>query len=93
MKKYHNIEQIAFKGEKMVLKVGGKEYYFQLSDIFPKLAQASYAEREKYEISPSGYGIHWPLINEDISVNGLLGIKHSPRQITKKVPVYSGREK
>jgi len=36
-----------------------------------------------YEFSPSGYGIHWPLIDEDISMDGLLGIAHirEPRRI------------
>ncbi|RYX81481.1 DUF2442 domain-containing protein, partial [bacterium] len=29
-------------------------------------------EREMYRISSSGYGIHWPLIDEDLSVNGIL---------------------
>jgi hypothetical protein len=25
-------------------------------------------------MSPAGYGIHWPMIDEDISIDGLLGI-------------------
>ncbi len=29
-------------------------------------------ERAMYRISPSGYGIHWPLIDEDLSINGIL---------------------
>nr|WP_253276482.1 DUF2442 domain-containing protein [Synechococcus sp. PCC 6312] len=27
-----------------------------------------------YQVSPAGYGIHWPLIDEDLSINGLLRI-------------------
>jgi hypothetical protein len=30
----------------------------------------------RYEISPSGYGIRWPLIDEDLSIDGLLGVRH-----------------
>ena len=30
---------------------------------------------------PSGYGIHWPLIDEDLSIDGLLGIVHTPQTI------------
>ncbi|PKN21436.1 MAG: hypothetical protein CVU65_16870 [Deltaproteobacteria bacterium HGW-Deltaproteobacteria-22] len=25
-------------------------------------------------MSPSGYGIHWPELDEDLSVDGLLGL-------------------
>lgn len=85
MNKYHDIKKIVFEGKNMVLDVDGKEYSFPLSDISPKLAGASDVEREKYDISPSGYGIHWPLLDEDISIDGLLGIKHSPSKIREKV--------
>ncbi len=39
---------------------------------FPRLSNASMDEREIYEFIGNGIGIHWPLIDEDISVNGLL---------------------
>jgi hypothetical protein len=78
MKKLHDIEKVSFTEKKMLLTVDGKEYTFQLSDISRKLANASRIEKEKYEISPSGYGIHWPLIDEDLSIDRLIGIRHSP---------------
>ena len=37
-----------------------------------RLAHASLAERNRAELSPSGYGIHWPLIDEDLAVGPLL---------------------
>ncbi|MCP5106881.1 MAG: DUF2442 domain-containing protein [bacterium] len=39
---------------------------------FPRLANATTDERQKYEFIGPGIGIHWPLIDEDISVEGLL---------------------
>jgi hypothetical protein len=36
------------------------------------LAAASPVQRSKAELSPSGYGIHWPLLDEDLSIRGLL---------------------
>jgi hypothetical protein len=39
-----------------------------------RLAQASLAERLRAELSPAGYGIHWPLIDEDLAVGALLRI-------------------
>ncbi|MEK7405374.1 MAG: DUF2442 domain-containing protein [Acidobacteriota bacterium] len=38
-----------------------------------KLAEASPAERSRAELSPSGYGIHWPLLDEDLAVGPLVG--------------------
>lgn len=37
-----------------------------------RLARASLVERSRAELSPSGYGIHWPLIDEDLAVGPLL---------------------
>lgn len=37
-----------------------------------RLAHASLAERLRAELSPSGYGIHWPMIDEDLAVGPLL---------------------
>ncbi len=37
-----------------------------------RLARASLLERSRAELSPSGYGIHWPLIDEDLAVGALL---------------------
>jgi hypothetical protein len=78
MRKLHHVEGVSFDGEVMVLRVDGAEHRFPLSKVSPKLLAASPAEREKYEISPSGYGIHWPTLDEDLSIDGLLGITHQP---------------
>jgi hypothetical protein len=37
-----------------------------------QLARASLVERSRAELSPSGYGIHWPLIDEDCAIGPLL---------------------
>lgn len=37
-----------------------------------RLARASLLERSRAELSPSGYGIHWPLIDEDLAVGPLI---------------------
>ena len=39
---------------------------------YPRLAYGSPAERDRWEISGAGYGIHWPDLDEDIGVEGLL---------------------
>jgi hypothetical protein len=39
---------------------------------FSRLLNATPAQRKTLEISPGGYGIHWPEIDEDISVKAFL---------------------
>lgn len=39
---------------------------------FPRLAHASASERANYELLGEGEGIHWPGLDEDISVAGLI---------------------
>lgn len=41
---------------------------------FPRLRDATPEERERWELLGSGIGIHWPDLDEDISVAGLLGL-------------------
>ncbi len=46
---------------------------------FPRLLHASSQQRLGWEIAGAGYGIHWPEIDEDISVQGLLVGAPAPR--------------
>jgi Protein of unknown function (DUF2442) len=39
---------------------------------FPKLADATPEQRANFEILGQGEGIHWPDIDQDLSVEGLL---------------------
>jgi hypothetical protein len=39
---------------------------------FPRLLRATPAQRENFEFLGGGVGIHWPDIDEDLSVAGLL---------------------
>jgi hypothetical protein len=40
--------------------------------FFPRLLGASAEQRQRYEFSGNGTGIHWEELDEDISVEGLL---------------------
>jgi hypothetical protein len=46
---------------------------------YPRLADATPAQRAHWEISGAGYGIHWPDVDEDISTEGLLCGLPAPR--------------
>lgn len=44
-------------------------------EFYPRLNQATPKERENYKLIGMGTGIHWPSIDEDLSVEGIvLGI-------------------
>lgn len=66
------ISDLRFDKNQLVLRVDKKEIKIDLAKISMKLLNASEVERSMFKVSPSGYGIHWPLIDEDISVNELL---------------------
>jgi hypothetical protein len=39
---------------------------------YPRLAHGTHEERDNFVIAGAGYGIHWPDLDEDIGVEGLL---------------------
>ena len=39
---------------------------------YPRLAYGTPEERTNFQISGAGYGIHWPDLDEDIGVEGLM---------------------
>jgi hypothetical protein len=40
---------------------------------FPRLRDATVAQRQRWEPIGRGHGVHWPDIDEDISVRALMG--------------------
>jgi len=72
MKKLHNVSEIRFDKEFLYIKVDNRILKIKLSEISDRLVKANDNEKNDYQISPSGYGIHWRLIDEDLSINGLL---------------------
>jgi hypothetical protein len=37
-----------------------------------RLLRATPIQRQCFEVSPDGYGIHWPVIDEDLAITPLL---------------------
>jgi len=46
---------------------------------YPRLFNATPAEREHWQLAGGGYGIHWPDVDEDLSTEGLLRGAPAPR--------------
>ena len=82
MIKLHEVVELQFDRNRMKLTVDGKTIEVDLAEVSDLLTRATEPERNTFEISPSGYGIHWPLIDEDLSIDSLLGITHAPKSDT-----------
>lgn len=69
------VDNFRISAETISFEVAGIHYSFSLSDISPILAGATDKERNDYRFSPSGYGVHWDLLNEDLSIQSLINSK------------------
>ncbi len=72
MSKQYEVESVDFDGDWMILAVDGQVYRLPLSQVSDRLANGSEVDRKIYRIAPSGYGIHWLTLDEDLSIHGLL---------------------
>ena len=77
MDKAHDVRNVSVEGCLLRLVIDGKAHQFDLTTQSKRLAAATQEQRARVEVSPSGYGLHWPDIDEDLSIDGLLGVKHS----------------
>jgi hypothetical protein len=82
MSKQHDVENLEFNEDWMILGVDGQVYRLALAQVSERLANASEADRKIYRIAPSGYGIHWPTLDEDLSINGLLKLAAVQSQVS-----------
>jgi hypothetical protein len=39
---------------------------------YPRLLEATPQQRQNWQVSGAGYGLHWPEVDEDLSTEGLL---------------------
>ena len=85
MEKAYDITNISFESNFMVITVNNQIIKFRLIDISEKLAKASEKERNDFKISPSGYGIHWQSLDEDLSINGLLKSSRKKHNLQQRV--------
>ncbi len=83
MSKHHQIENVKIERGILSLVIDGISIQKNLKDVSGLLEKAKEEEQQEFEVSPSGYGIHWPLIDEDISIDGLLGVEHKPNSDRK----------
>jgi hypothetical protein len=84
MNKVYNISDIQFDNDYLIINVDNSVLKVKISEASTKLANASEIERSDFKISPSGYGIHWKLLDEDLSINGLIKLAREKEQFAEK---------
>jgi len=87
MDKIYNISDIQFDNDYLIIKVDNSILKVRISDASNKLANASDFDRNDYKVSPSGYGIHWNRLDEDLSINGLLKLARSVNGYTSDIDI------
>lgn len=68
----HDVNAVWTDSTYLYLTVNGRSYRIRWADCSPQLLEASDWQRQRLEIAPSGYGIHWPEIDEDLAIAPLL---------------------
>ena len=72
MKKYRDVAKVRFEKHYLLLRADGRDYRIDLRQHSKKLALADERTKMNFEVSPSGYGIHWPELDEDLSIDGMI---------------------
>jgi len=85
MEKAYDILGIMFESGHIIIKLTEKVLSFQLSEISDRLSHATGSELLDYKVTPSGYGIHWKQLDEDISINGLLKLETKKHELKNAV--------
>jgi len=72
MHKIHSVQYVDADDTYLYLVIDDKSYRIRWEDCSTRLAKANLVQRKRIDIAPSGYGIHWPEIDEDLAITPLL---------------------
>ncbi len=72
MSRMHEIQGAEADPEGLHLIVDGRTYLIRWEKCSARLAKATAEQRQHMDIAPSGYGISWPEIDEDLTINWLV---------------------
>ena len=72
MSKINNVQSVKVDSSYLHLKIDGQNYRIAWANCSPKLLKASIAECRRFTLSPSGYGISWLELDEDLAIRPLL---------------------
>ena len=90
MDKIHEVKVKELRDKTLELIVDGSLHVIDLGSASRKLAAATQAQLKDFKISPSGYGIHWPQVDEDLAIDPLIGVEHEVPEwkVAENTPDY-----
>ena len=65
-------QDVQFTDDEMIVALGDGRKIIVPLVWFPRLLHAPKSQRSNWQLLGHGQGIHWPDVDEDISVDGLL---------------------
>lgn len=68
----HKADSVSFNNNNIVITLQDGRIISAPLYFYPKLEQARDYDRGRWELSGAGTGIHWPTLDEDLSVEGIL---------------------
>lgn len=69
---FHKIKSVKVIGDDLTVITDTGSYTVDINKISPRLKAANAAQRNNCRYSSVGYGIHWPDIDEDLSVKSII---------------------
>lgn len=69
----HQVTIESVDEDRLTIQIDGEIVSAEWKNLSDRLAKAHMVARESIVISPAGYGLHWPLVEEDLSVDGRSG--------------------
>lgn len=85
-------DEVAFTEDAMTVRLDdGRSLSVPLA-WYPRLLHGTPSERGRYELIGDGEGIHWPDLDEDISVEGLLAGRRSAESAASLAKWLQGRK-
>ena len=94
MNKIHQIEPQGIDGKSLKLTIDGYTHLIDLAKQSNKLATATPDQLKDFIIAPSGYGIHWPQLDEDLAIDPMIGIQHEAPiwKVAEESPGYKTKK-
>jgi hypothetical protein len=72
MAELRNIKDVRIVGKLLTARIDGVEYTFDLSRHSKRLANATAEQCANVDFAPTDFGIHWPDVDEDLSIDGMI---------------------
>jgi len=70
--KKENIKNISFSEDEIILHFSDGRTVSTPLAFYPRLLHAKPKQRAKWEIIGNNRGIHWPLVDEDLTIEGII---------------------